>query len=247
MNTAIHSVVRARRATFGGIRSGSDHPFRWRPCSLRAAVEQTSEVNQTSSAPSAPAPVPADGIAPTIAVTSPTSAPTYSGHLRRASAYPAMASGQRRRADGAGSSDRGGSGMATGQTQWSGRRLRPVRQQCPDVHSERCAGNVARSTLTVTYTPSGGGSGRRYAATERHGDDPQFQRCVHEHRGLGQCRRHGQRQRRRDPGDLEQRSWRFRHSDRYGQLVGNSVALQSGANVLTFTARDAAGNSATAT
>ncbi len=59
--------------------------------------------------------------------------------------------------------------------------------------------------------------------------------------------RHGLGQRGGDAGHLEQRSGRQWHGDGHDELVGERDRAASGQNVLTVTARDAAGNTSTDT
>ena len=139
------------------------------------------------------------------------------------------------------SNDRGGSGTASGTTRWSvsGIALQ-TGQNVLTVTARDAAGNTATDQLTVTYTPPADGTPPTVTITTptsqpdaRRDDDP----AVDRRDGLGQ--------RGRDAGDLGERPGRQRHGDRDDELVGERDRAASGANVLTVTARDAAGNTST--
>ena len=137
--------------------------------------------------------------------------------------------------------DRGGSGTATGTTSWT------------------VSGIVLLSganVLTVTARDAAGNTSTDHADGDLHagGHD---QSDGDDHGADEQCRRtrvtttplsierDGLGQRGRDAGELGERPGRQRHGDRDDAWSVSGIALLSGANVLTVTARDAAGNTST--
>ena len=198
-----------------------------------SASELQTDLNTAVGGPAAP-----DTTAPTVAVSTPTS-----GTLFATNASPLTLGGTA--ADNVGvtqvfwANDRGGSGTATGTTTWSaaGIALQPG-PNVLTVTAHDAAGNPGIATLTVTYdptaptvaftTPTG-------AATYTTNASPL---------PLGGTAA--------DNVGVTQVSW---VNDRGGSGIATGtttwavagIALQPGANVLTVTARDAAGNPASAT
>jgi hypothetical protein len=182
----------------------------------------------------------ADTIAPTIAISSPTTASTFS-----TGTTPLALSGTA--SDNVGvtqvswTNDRGGSGVATGTTSWS---ISGVALQSGanviTVTARDAANNTASATLTVTYTPPDTTppvlaiTAPTTATTYAIGATPiSLSGTASDNVGVTQV------------------SWT---SDRGGSGTAtgttnwsiSNIALQAGANVITVTARDAANNTTSA-
>ncbi len=182
--------------------------------------------------------VPADTAAPTVAITSPTSGGTYATN-----ASPLTLAGTA--ADNVGvtqvtwSSDRGGSGTATGTTSWSapGIALQPGANVLT-VSARDAAGNPGTRTLTVSYDPTPPTVTITTPTTGTTYSTPTSPLT------LGGSAS--------DNVAVTQVTW---SNNRGGSGTASGagtwsvpgIVLQPGANVLTVTARDAANNVGTAT
>jgi len=181
-----------------------------------------------------------DTTAPAAAITTPTSAATFG-----TSTTPLTVGGTASDAVGVTqvtwANDRGGTGAAIGTTTWSASIALQSGANVITITARDAAGNAAIDTLTITYTPadttnptvaiSAPTANASYTATAAT-------------LSLGGTAS--------DNASVTQVTWA---NDRggSGSATGttswsvNSVSLQSGANVITVTARDAAGNTATDT
>jgi len=180
-----------------------------------------------------------DTVAPTVAITSPASAGTFS-----ASATPLTIGGTA--SDNIGvtqvtwSNNRGGSGTATGTTNWtaSGIVLQPG-SNVLTVTARDAAGNTRTASITVTFTdttaPSVAITSPTSSATYSTSATPlTIGGTASDNMGVTQV------------------TWSSNRGGS-GTATGTTswsasgIVLQSGSNVLTVTARDAAGNTRTAT
>jgi TM2 domain-containing membrane protein YozV len=182
---------------------------------------------------------PPDATAPSVAITTPTANPTLT-----VTTTPLALGGTA--SDNVGvtqvswTNDRGGSGVATGTTAWS---VSGIALQSGDniltVTARDAAGNVASDVLTVTYAP--GDPTPPTVAITTPTANPTFTATTATLTLGGSAS---------DNVGVTQVSWT---NDRGGSGVAtgttawsvSGIALQSGDNVLTVTARDAAGNVAT--
>ncbi len=136
--------------------------------------------------------------------------------------------------------DRGGSGTATGTTGWSvsGIVLQSG-QNVLTVTARDAAGNTSTDTLTVTYTPPDTTpptvtiTGPTSSGDLQHDGD------------AADAGRHGLGQRGGDAGELGNDRGGSGTATGTASWTVSGIVLQSGANVLTVTARDAAGNTST--
>ncbi|MEK7335656.1 MAG: Ig-like domain-containing protein, partial [Candidatus Binatota bacterium] len=179
-----------------------------------------------------------DTTAPTVAITAPTTSATYSTSSSSL-ALGGTAADNVAVTQVTWSNDRGGSGTATGTNTWtaSGIALQPGANVLT-VTARDAAGNTGTATLTVTYTdttpPTVAITSPTSAATYATGNNSL---------ALGGTAS--------DNVGVTQVTWT---NDRGGSGTATGtttwsatgIALQLGANVLTVTARDAAGNTATA-
>ena len=182
---------------------------------------------------------PADTTAPVVTITGPTSTATHA-----TGTTPLTLSGTASDAVGVTQvswvNDRGGSGTATGTTGWSASVALVSGVNVLTVTARDAAGNTSTDTLTVTYTPADTTApvvtitGPTSTATHATGTTPLTLSGTAS-----------------DAVGVTQVSW---VNDRGGSGTATgttgwsaSVALVSGVNVLTVTARDAAGNTSTDT
>ena len=184
---------------------------------------------------------PSDATPPTVAITSPSGTGTYT-----ATASPLTVSGTS--SDNVAvttvtwSSDRGGSGTATGTTAWSaaGIVLQPGTNVIT-VTARDAANNVATAILTVTYNAPDTSAPTIAITTPTSGATYTTQASSLTVGGTAS-----------DDVGVTQVSWA---NDRGGSgtatgtatWTASGIALQAGANVITVTARDAANNIATGT
>ena len=135
----------------------------------------------------------------------------------------------------------GGSGTATGTTSWSASVALQSGSNVITVTARDAAGNTTTDTLTVTYAPTDTTAPAITMTDADERDD------LHRDVDTARHRRNGLGQRGRDAGKLGEQPRRQRHGDGDDELVARALALQSGSNVITVTARDAAGNTTTDT
>ena len=187
---------------------------------------------------------PADPTAPVVTITGPTSKATHATGATPLAALSGTASDNVGVTQVSWSNDRGGSGTATGTTSWSVSGIALLSgANVLTVTARDAAGNTRTDTLTVTYTPPAGThapvatiTGPTSAATYARG-----RRRPLTLSGTAS-----------DRVGVTQVSW---SNDRGGSGTAtgttswsvSGIALLSGANVLTVTARDAAGNTRTDT
>ena len=185
---------------------------------------------------------PADTTLPTVTITTPTSAATHT-----ASATPLSLGGTA--SDNVAvtqvswSNDRGGSGTATGTTSWSVSGIVLLSgQNVLTVTASDAAGNTSTDTLTVTYTPADTTLPTVTITTPTSA-------ATHTAASATPLSLGGTAS---DNVAVTQVSW---SNDRGGSGTAtgttswsvSGIVLQSGQNVLTVTARDAAGNTSTDT
>ena len=185
---------------------------------------------------------PADTTLPTVTITTPTSAATHT-----ASATPLSLGGTA--SDNVAvtqvswSNDRGGSGTATGTTSWSVSGIVLLSgQNVLTVTASDAAGNTSTDTLTVTYTPADTTLPTVTITTPTSA-------ATHTAASATPLSLGGTAS---DNVAVTQVSW---SNDRGGSGTAtgttswsvSGIVLQNGQNVLTVTARDAAGNTSTDT
>jgi hypothetical protein len=181
-----------------------------------------------------------DTTAPAAAITTPTSAATFG-----TSTTPLTVGGTASDAVGVTqvtwANDRGGTGTAIGTTTWSSSIALQSGANVITITARDAAGNAAIATLTVTYTPAD--TTNPTVAISAPTADASYTAAAAT-LSLGGTAS--------DNASVMQVTWA---NDRGGSGIAagttswsiNPVGLQIGANVITITARDAAGNSATDT
>ena len=182
-----------------------------------------------------------DTTAPVATITTPTSVATYN-----ASTTPVTVGGTASDAVGvtqvAWANDRGGSGTATGTTNWSASGI--VLQSGSNIitiTARDAAGNSATDTLTITYTPPDTTNPTVAISTPTANATYTATAATMSLGGTAS-----------DNANVTQVTWANNRGGN-GMATGTTswsvsgVVLQSGPNVITMTARDAAGNTATDT